>query len=369
MKGKMKRRDFLARGALGAGGGALLAGCSPAGEQAPAIIRQRVELRMVTSWPKNFPGLGTAAERVAQKIAAASGGRIRITLYAAGELVPALESFDAVSSGAADMYHAAEYYWQGKHPAYNFFTAIPFGMTYAEQNGWIYYGGGQKLWDTLAARFNIKPMMVANTGTQMGGWFARPLKSLADLRGLKIRIPGLGGEVYRRLGAQPVTLAGGDIFPSLQSGKIDAAEWIGPWNDLAFGFHKIMRFCHWPGFHEPGAALALGINLNVWNGLTKEDQAIIANVAAAENIHSYADFTHNNAAALDALQRTHGVEFLPFPPDILQAFRTTARTMLREEAEKDSLFAEIYQHYQAAQAKAAKWTRIAEQGYLNAREA
>ena len=242
----MKRRNFIAGVWAALGGAALMTA------RASAATHKKRELRMVTTWPKNFPGLGTSSERFARRVEKATDGALKINVFAAGELVPAFQAFDAVSSGAADIYHGAEYYWQGKSPAFVFFTALPFGMTAIEHAGWIRHGGGQALWDKLSARFNIKPHIVANTGTQMGGWFRNELTSLRDLRGLKIRIPGLGGEVYRRLGASPVTLPGGEIFPSLQSGKVDAAEWIGPWNDLAFGFHRIARHCYSPGFHEPG---------------------------------------------------------------------------------------------------------------------
>ena len=263
----MKRRSFLA----GAGTAALAAASMPA----PAIASGARQLKMVTTWPKNYPGLGTSAERLATRISEMTEGQLDIKVFAANELVPALESFDAVSSGAADIYHGAEYYWQGKSKAYNFFTAVPYGMTAAEINGWIYHGGGQELWDNLASGFNIKPFMAANTGVQLSGWYRNEINSLDDLKGLKIRMPGLGGEVMRRLGAAAVTLAGPDIFPALQNGTIDAAEWVAPWNDMAFGFYRIAKFYYWPGFHEPGSSLAAGFNLAVWESLTKQPQAVV----------------------------------------------------------------------------------------------
>ncbi len=365
----MKRRDFLSTAAAGLAGAAL-AGCGQAAEDspaAPARIKTRRTLRMVTTWPKNFPGLGSSAERIAQRIAAASEDAIRVEVLAAGEFVPAFEAFDAVSSGAADLYNGAEYYWQGKSHGFNFFTSIPFGMTALEMAGWIYHGGGQALWDKLSARFNLKPFMSANTGVQMGGWFVRPVRSLRDLKGLSIRIPGLGGEIYRRLGAAPVTLPGGEIFPSMQSGKIKAAEWVGPWNDLAFGFHQLAPVCHWPGFHEPGAALATVFNLDVWNRFSPAEQAMIAHVCMAETIYTYAEFNHYNAQALEVLTDKHKIRFLPFPPDVMSAFRRVSREVVEETSGSDPLVGEIYANYMAEFRKTARWLPLAEQGYLDAR--
>ena len=231
---------------------------------------------MVTTWPKNFPGLGTAAERLAKRITVASEGKITVKVFAAGELVPAFESFDAVSQGTAEIYHAADYYWQGKSKGFNFFCTVPFGMTATELNAWIYHNGGQELWDDLSGQFNVKAFLCANTGVQMGGWFANQVNTLDDFKGLKFRMPGIGGEVLRRLGAAVVNLPGGEIFPALQSGAIDGTEWVGPWNDLAFGFYKIVKNYYFPGFHEPGTALSAGFNRQKWEGLSTSEQQLIA---------------------------------------------------------------------------------------------
>ncbi|MCB1476433.1 MAG: TRAP transporter substrate-binding protein, partial [Rhodobiaceae bacterium] len=257
----MDRRSFLTKAGLASGAVAASALATP------AISQGKMELKMVTTWPKNFPGLGTGAQRVADRITAMTEGRITVKLYAAGELVPPFESFDAVSQGTADMYHGADYYWQGKHKGFNFFTAVPLGLTANELDGWVNHGGGQALWDELAGGFNVKPLMAGNTGVQMGGWFAKEIKSLEDLKGLKFRMPGLGGEVLRQLGASVVALPGGEIFPALQSGAIDGTEWVGPWNDMAFGFYKVVKYYYWPGFHEPGSGLACGVNKGVWEKL------------------------------------------------------------------------------------------------------
>ncbi|WP_085902277.1 TRAP transporter substrate-binding protein, partial [Kiloniella majae] len=292
----MNRRKFLTGAATGVAAGAAAATLS-----APAIAQGKRDLKMVTTWPKNFPGLGTGAQRVADRITAASDGKLNVKLYAAGELVPPFESFDAVSNGTADMYHAAEYYWQGKHKAFNFFTAVPFGFTANELDAWVHYGGGQELWDKLSAQYNLKSFMAGNTGVQMGGWYNKEINTLEDFKGLKIRMPGLGGEVLRRIGAAAVTLPGGEIFPSLESGAIDATEWVGPWNDLAFGFYKVTKYYYQPGFHEPGSGLACGMNKDVWESFSPDEQALIQSACAAENNVMLSEYNAKNGDSLDVL--------------------------------------------------------------------
>ena len=260
----MKRRAFMKGAATAGVAGAVAAA---ANFPTPALSQGAKELKLVTSFPKNFPGLGTSANRVAARIKAASGGRINVKLFNAGELVPAFGVFDAVSQGNAEMYFSAEYYFPSKAQAFNFFTAVPFGMTPAEQYAWIHYGGGQKLWDDLHDQFGMKPFIGPSTGTQMGGWLNKQITKLDDFKGVKFRMPGLGGEVLRALGVAVVNLPGGEVFPALQSGAIDGAEWVGPWHDLAFGFYKVVKNYHWPGFHEPGTMGSYAINKKFWNGL------------------------------------------------------------------------------------------------------
>ena len=251
----MDRRKMLV-----GGGAAIGAAAATGGLAAPAVAQGRLELKMVTTWPRDFPGLGTGAQNLANLIGDLSGGRIKVRLFAAGEMVKAFESFDAVSRGDADMYHAADYYWQGRHKAYNFFTSVPMGMTALELDAWIRFGGGQALWDELSGQFGIKPFLAGNTGVQMGGWFRNPIRSLDDMKQLKMRIPGLGGEVIKRLGGEAVTLPGGEIPAALANGKINAAEWVGPYNDKAFGLHRYLKNYMFPGFQEPGTGVCLGIN-------------------------------------------------------------------------------------------------------------
>ncbi len=354
----LKRRAFLSGTALAAA----------AAFPAPAIAQGKRRLKMVTTWPKNFPGLGTGAERLARRITEISGGDITIKVYAGGELVPPFESFDAVAGGVADMYHGAEYYWQGKSTAYNFFTAMPFGFTAPEINAWIYHGGGQALWDEVAAKFNVKAMMAGNTSVQMGGWFHTEINSLEDFKGLKIRMPGLGGEVVRRLGAAAVSTPAAEIFPALQSGAIDAAEWVGPWNDMAFGFYKITKYYYTPGFQEPGSSLALGVNLEVWNSLTKAQRSLIETCAAAENDFMLAEFNARNAMALKTLVERHGVLIRHFSDEIYMRIGELSDQVAREIAEENPLNKRIYESYSAARKQFLPWFDMADRAIWEIRQ-
>ncbi|MGB0749630.1 MAG: TRAP transporter substrate-binding protein [Magnetospiraceae bacterium] len=322
---------------------------------------------MVTTWPKNFPGLGTGAERFAKRITDMSGGALTVKVLAAGELVPPFESFDAVSSGAADMYHGAEYYWQGKSKAFNFFAAVPFGLTAVEQNAWIHNGGCQELWDELSAGFNIKAFMAGNTGVQMGGWFNKEINTLEDYKGLKIRMPGLGGEVLNRLGATPVSLPGGEIFPSLQSGAIDATEWVGPWNDLAFGFYKVAKFYYYPGFHEPGTSLSGAVNLKVWESLSNDHKQIIETAAMAENSFTLSEFTAKNGDALATLINEHNVTLKRFSDDVMKAIGTASGEVLAEVAAADAQTKKVYDAFIKFRKDVMGWTNLSETAYAAAR--
>lgn len=358
----MKRRSFLS-----GAGKAATATVAAAALPSPAIAAGTRRLKMVTTWPKNLPGLGVSAERLAKRIKTMTNGELDIKVLAAGELVPALEAFDAVSNGAADIYNGAEYYWQGKSPGFNFFTAVPFGMTAVEINAWIYHGGGQELWDELSAQFKIKAMMSANTGVQMGGWFRKEINTIEDFKGLRIRMPGLGGEVMRRLGAASVTLAGGDIYTNLQSGAIDATEWVGPWNDIALGFYQVADYYYWPGFHEPGASLATGFNLDVWNSLTPSQQAAVTAACAAENDYTLAEFNHYNATSLETLVSKHNVKLRRFTPEIMAELKKHSTDVLEEAAASDAMTGRIYESFKKGLARSDAWTRIAEQAFVEAR--
>lgn len=363
------RRRLLKGGALGAVG--LAAGCDcgvPEGLVSPGSgnIEPR-ELKMVTTWPKDFPGLGTMAERTAKFITEMSGGALRVKVFAAGELVSAFESFDAVSSGAADLYHGAEYYWVGKAKAYPFFTAVPFGMTATEIMAWTEFGGGQELWDELAAQFNIKPFIAGNTGHQMGGWFKRPIETLDDLRGMKIRMPGMGGEVLRRIGASAVALSGGEIYQALQSGAIDGTEWVGPWNDLAFGFYREAKYYYWPGFHEPGAQLAVGVNLDLWKGMSLQEKSIVQGACQRANHVSISEYGHYNAIALAQLLNDHDVELREMPGDVMAALARESKIVLEETAFADDLSARIFESYKTSLNLSQSWGRISDEAYMAVR--
>ncbi|WP_119458266.1 TRAP transporter substrate-binding protein [Rhodospirillaceae bacterium SYSU D60014] len=386
----MNRRDFLAGAATGVVAGTASAyavtqhrrdpamppqetaapkPASAAKPAAPAIAKGIRELKMVTTWSKNFPGLGTGAQRVADRVGALTGGKLIVQLFAGGELVPHFESFDAVSSGAADMYHGADYYWRDKSQAFNFFATVPGGFTASELNAWIHHGGGQKLWDELAAGFNIKPMLCGNTGMQMGGWFNKEIKSLDDLNGLKMRVPGLGGEVMRRLGASIIPLASKDVFPALQNRAIDAAEWFGPWNDLAFGFHKVTKNYYGPGFHEPGLALTLGINKEVWDSLSQDQQYVLLHASSAENDYMRAEFDARNGEALSTLANQHGVQLRSFPDDVLKAAGAASAEVVAEIGNSDGMTKRVYDSYIAFRASITRWTTLSEKAYMTARGA
>lgn len=323
---------------------------------------------MVTTWPKNFPGLGDAAERTAELITALSGGAIRIEVFAANELVGAFDSFDAVASGAADLYHGADYYWTNKSQAYPYFTAVPFGMTAIEQIGWLEAGGGQELWDRLAAPFGIKPFAAGNTGHQLGGWFKREVNNTDDLRGLVIRMPGIGGEVMRRAGASPLSLSGTEIYQSLQSGAIDATEWVGPWNDLAMGFYREAQFYYWPGFHEPNAQLAMGMNLDLWNSMSGQEQIIFKTAARASTMESLGNYIVRNAEALRVLEEEHGAELRKQPDDVMALLAEKTKEVLEEIAASSPIAREIHDSYMATLAATMPMTAITDAAYIEFRQ-
>ena len=360
----MKRRKFVTSAATGGlATGAAVAASFPA----PAIAQGTRQLKMVTTWPKNFPGLGTGAENLAKRITAMSDGALDVKVFAAGELVPPFESFDAVSSGNAEMSHSVSYYWQGKTPAFNFFATVPFGLTATEQAAWIAYGGGQELWDEVCADFNVKPFPRASTGVQMGGWFNKEINSLDDFQGLKFRMPGLGGEVLRRLGAAVVNLPGGEIFPALQAGTIDGTEWVGPWNDLAFGFYKVAKFYYGPGFHEPATTGEVLLNKAVWEDMSDSEKALIEAAIQAEAWREFAEYNATNADSLKTLLDEHGVQLRSFTPELFAEIRKVSAEVVAEVGATDEATKKVYDSYMAFQEKAIGWSKLSEQGYLNAR--
>jgi TRAP-type mannitol/chloroaromatic compound transport system substrate-binding protein len=321
----------------------------------------------VTSWPPKFPGLGIAVDNLAAKIAQASNGRLQIKVYGGGELVPAFEVFDAVSRGTVEMGHDASYYHKGKVEAAQFFTAVPFGMNAAELDAWFHYGGGLKLWRELYDPFNIVPFPCGNTGVQMGGWFNREINSAADLKGLKMRIPGLGGEVLKRAGGTPVTLPGAEIFTSLQTGAIDATEWVGPYNDVAFGLHKAARYYYYPGWQEPGAGLELMVNKEAWASLPADLQTIVAIACQATTNDMMAEYAHGNALSLKQLQDDPNVEVRPFPDDVLRLLKRHTRDIVDELSAIDPTWKKIADSYYAFLEVSIENQRVTEWAYLETR--
>jgi TRAP-type mannitol/chloroaromatic compound transport system substrate-binding protein len=355
----MDRRSFLTR----AGVTASVAATFPA----PAIAQSIRELKIVTSWPKGLPGLGTSAERLGRAITEVTGGRLKVQVFGAGQLVSAFEVFDAVSSGVADMYHSAEYYWEKRSPAFNFFAAVPFGFTANELFAWVQYGGGQELWDALSGQFNIKPLLCLNTGTQMGGWCTREVPSPDAFRGLRYRMPGLGGEVLRRLGAIAVTVPGGEIVQSLKSGAIDGGEWVGPWLDMDLGLHKVAGYYYYPGFHEPGTGSTLGINKRLWDSFDASDRQLVEDATAAEYTRSLAEFDFNNALSLRRLRDEGAVKILKFDDSVLKELYRISKEVVAEAGSGDDLSKKIYASYQQSFLLIIEWSHIAESAVLNSR--
>lgn len=324
--------------------------------------------KLVTTWPKNLPALGTAPERLAREVEQMSNGRLKIRVYGAGELVPAMEVFDAVSQGNAEMGHGAAYYWRGKLASAEFFATVPFGMNAQEMNGWLHYGGGLELWQEAYAPFNLVPLAAGNSGVQMAGWFNKEINSLEDLKGLKMRIPGLGGEVLKRAGGEPVTLPGGEIFTALQTGVIDATEWVGPYNDLALGLHTVAKYYYYPGWHEPGPTLEAIVNKTAWESLPPDLQAMVKAAARTVNDDMLAEFTARNASALKTLVEEHGVQLRRLPDDVIAKLREVTAEVLAETGKTDPLTTRVYESYMNFAKASREYHAISEQAYLEIRD-
>ena len=325
----MQRREFITK--LGAGSLAVGSGLAVSTQ---VQAKPEFKWKMVTTWPKNFPVLGTSANKLGELIGQMSGGRIQVKVYGAKELVPAFEVFDAVSRGTAEMGHGSAYYWKGKIPASSFYTSIPFGLTGNEINGWFYYGGGLELYREAYAPFGVIPHPIGNSGTQMGGWFNKEINSVADLEGLRMRIPGIGGEVLRKVGGTPVNIPGAELFTALESGTIDATEWVGPMNDLAFGLFRAAQYYYYPGWHEPGTALEAIVNREALEALPADLQSIVVIACKAANMDMHAEFEARNGAALKTLIEEHQVDLRPFPDDVLAEMADAVRADYRGSLER-----------------------------------
>ncbi|MGR3660136.1 MAG: TRAP transporter substrate-binding protein [Paracoccaceae bacterium] len=354
----MERRKFLTGAAIAGTAGALAS---------PSVAQGVVEMAIVSTWPRDFPGLGIPAQRLAARIEELTDGEIKVTYFAAGERVGAFDSFDEVASGNAQAYIGADYYWTGKHAGWAPFTAIPFGLTAAEIDAWIKYGGGQELWDELAGEFGLKNFACGNTGVQMGGWFNKEMESADDFKGLKMRIPGLGGDVLTKLGASTVSLPGGQIYENLVSGAIDATEWVGPYNDYFMKFYEAAKYYYYPGMHEPGAQLAMGMNADWWGSLSKNHQNIIQAACNEENARTLAETNANNGEYLNRLINEHGVILKEFNDDIYESFGEAAEEVFEEARDHSELSARIYDATLKARNELGAWTALSETAYVQKR--
>lgn len=362
----IKRRDFLKKASVAAiGSSALITACANEKDnQGPAVISdKKYEWKMVTAWPPHFPILGEGADRLAKIIESMSGGRLKIQVYGGGELVPPLEAFDAVGSGVAEMCHSASYYWAGKTPASQFFTSVPFGMNTQQTNAWFYFGDGLKLWEKVYDSFNLLPMPAGNTGGQMGGWYNRKINSLADYKGLKMRQPGIGGNVITKAGAAAILSPGGELYTNLERGVIDAADWVGPYHDYLMGFHKIAKYYYYPGWQEPTGVVELIVNKSAFNNLPKDLQEIIRYAAKSYQSEMISEFENKNQEYL-AKMKEEKVNILPLPDDVLTAFRKFSKEVIQEITDADKLSKEVYESYLKFQKNISTWTKIAEYNYL-----
>ncbi len=368
----MQRKTFLKRaGLLAAGGAAGIAGCSGMqnrGSEADGeegFTGRQYRWNMVTTWTPNFPVLGEGCNMFAKWVEQMSAGQLVIRVYGGGELIPALEAFDAVSSGTADIGSGASYYWAGKSAAAQYFSAIPFGLNAQQMNAWLYCAGGMALWEEVYAPFNLLPLAGGNTGVQMGGWFNREINSVQDLRGLKMRIPGLGGRVLDRAGGTAVLTAGSEIYTNLERGVIDATEWIGPYHDYLMGFHQIARYYYYPGWHEPGTVLELFVNKVKFERLPLHLQEIIRSAAARLNIWMLSEFETKNAEYLTKIRETTRIQIRAFPSDVIERLREISKGVMQELAGSNPLCQKIYDSLIVFQNSINTWADISERVFYS----
>ncbi len=356
------RRSLLTRASVAAAAGTAL------GFPMIARAQQNFSWKMTSAYGKGSPfymeGPGSATD-LAKRIDVMSGGRLKIQVFGAGELIPALEGFDAVRAGTVEMNHANSYFWTGKTFAAQYFTAVPFGLNFQGVNGWLYDGGGQQLWNEVYAPFGMVAMPCGNTGVQMTGWFKKEIKSSADLKGLKMRIPGLAGRVYAALGVDVKLLPGGEIFPALERGVIDAAEFVGPFQDRKLGLHKAAKYLYTTGWHESATVSELLINKAAWDKLPKDLQAVVENASAACNVISEAWCQRNNAEAMDDLVKNQGVIAKPLPDEVLKKLREVTNQVLAEAVAKDAMTKKVHDSYMAYKKKYDAWAGYSEGPYHN----
>lgn len=358
------RRQFLKTATLAT---AAAATAAPAIAAPNIITEKKYQWRMAMTWPKVLPGLGTGAVRLAERITNLTGGRLEVKPYGAGELVPAMGVFDAVSDGSVECAHGSAYYWLSKNRSFAFFAAVPGGLMSAEQNAWIYFDDGLRLWHELSAPFGIIPFPAGNTGMQMGGWFKKPINSIEDLKGLKMRIPGLGGEVFAKLGGNPQNIPGGELFTSLQSGVIDGLEWVGPWNDMALGFHRIADYYYGPAFQEGGPMLEMITNKAAYEALPKDLQLIVKGACATENMLMHAEYERNNAKALQELKAIERLNILPYPDDVLKAFFEVSNQTLADTANLGDINRRIYESFDTFRTACVEKSKVMDYPFMKGR--
>jgi TRAP-type mannitol/chloroaromatic compound transport system substrate-binding protein len=371
----MKRRDFLRKASIGAAAAlaatAGILGCGKKEEEkkeaaAPAVITEKkYEWKMVTTWPPKLPVLQDGCERLAKRMEEVSDGRLKIQVFAAGELVPPLESFQAVSDGTVEVGSGASYYWAGKEPATQWFSAVPFGMNAQGMAAWFHGGDGLKLWEECYAPFNLVPRPGGSTGVQMGGWFNKKINTIDDYKGLKMRSPGLGGKVVAKAGGTVVLTAGGEIFTNLERGVIDATEWVGPLHDLRMGFYQAAKYYYYPGWHEPGTYLEYFFNKKAYESLPKDLQHMLDAICMENELWVLSQFEARNGAALQELITKHNVELIQFPEEVLNTLRKMSLEVVEEEAKKTPLATKVNDSFKAFQKVAGAWGTVSEKAYYD----
>jgi len=367
-KGNKDRRDFVKKigGSMAMVGTMGLAACTPEEKKSINInFNNTYRWKMTTTWPPNFPVVGEGCKMMAEWVRKMSGGRMEITVYGGGELIPALEGFDAVSNGAVEMNHGAAYYWAGKLPAAPFFTCVPFGMNAQQMGSWIISGGGQKLWDELYAPFDLKPFICGNTGVQMGGWFNKEVNSLESLKGLKMRMPGLGGKVFAKAGGTPMLVSGGEIYTNLERGVIDATEWIGPYHDYKMGLHQVAKYYYYPGWHEPGPVLEMIVNNTKYQTLPEDLQEIITTACYRLNRWMMSEFDAKNGEYLLKILEEKKVDVRPFPDEVMQGLKEATKEVLEELTTSDPMSKKVYEHYSAFRKQIKPWMDISEKVFYD----
>jgi len=377
----MNRRDFLTTTSVGVATIAL-SGCNENNRQAIDYSKhpkkndeqskrvninrnKKTTLKLATSWPAHFPIIGTGIDSFAERIKSISGGSLEIKIYAKNTLVPALAVFDAASSGQIDAFHSGPYYWKGKNSAFSLFSGIPFGFTAEEINSWMLYGGGLELWREQYAKYNLHPFLGGNTNIQMGGWYRKPINSLEDMNGLKMRIPGLGGEVFAKMGVNPILLPAGEIYTSLERGVIDATEWVGPALDIKMGFYKVAPY-YYSGWHEPGSILELTFNKQSFDKLADEHKSMIEVASSELNSNMTHEFHAKNIVALEKL-RTMDIKLSQYPDDVIEKSKESLKIVLEEFSSKNKDFESVQKSIQKYLALSKEWSKVSLGYFINER--